>query len=77
VIHEFITCDRCNEDGEIEIDRASGQCSQFNGTVAAAVAAGWEITEGDPHEVHVCPECVNDARAGDDDEPCEESAPND
>lgn len=63
MLHEFITCDRCNPDGEIDLDLVGGldegtsKQMSGGGDVERARELGWDIVEGDPFEEHICPEC--------------------
>lgn len=63
-VHEFITCDICNRDGDIDMSAIGGVddglSSQFYGTVEQAEEIGWSVDEGDPHCEHMCPACTED-----------------
>ncbi len=70
MIHEFITCDLCNEDGEIDTDLIGGFDDGARFQVSSADvdhvrSLGWEVNEGDPHKEHVCPACQH-LQPGDD-----------
>ena len=71
-LHEVITCDVCNEDGEIPghsdsfaVDDPKGV---FFGNAEQAEAEGWLVDEGDPFVEHMCPACRDEGdEEGDDD----------
>jgi hypothetical protein len=63
-LHEFITCDRCNEDGDINPELIGslddGAQSQISGNADHAIANGWSVDEGAAFDEHVCPACQAD-----------------
>lgn len=62
MLHEIITCDLCNEDGEIDPEMIGslddGVARQISGNDEQAEAAGWQLSPGDPYVEHVCPACL-------------------
>lgn len=62
MLHEIITCDLCNEDGEIDVDLIGslddGASRQFSGGEERARELGWDIKDGDAFAEHVCPACT-------------------
>jgi hypothetical protein len=61
-LHEIITCDVCNEDGEIDPELIGslddGMERQISGNDEQAEAAGWACSPGDAYVEHVCPACL-------------------
>lgn len=71
--HELITCDSCNDDGELNADAlfdgaVEGTHSCVYGGEGEARRLGWQIDHS-ADEVHVCPACVSDRSTCDDGEP--------
>ena len=64
MFHEFVTCDICNEDGEIDIELIGGVDDgarfQISGGEEKAREAGWDMDGDGSGPEHICPECRED-----------------
>lgn len=61
-MHEFVTCDLCNEDGEIDRELIGGLDDgtrfQISGDLDRAREQGWDVDGGAPGPEHICPDCL-------------------
>lgn len=63
MLHEFVTCDMCNEDGDIDLNLIGsideGARFQVSGDEDRAKELGWDVDGDGMHYDHICPECLN------------------